>query len=86
MQSKRFGAGLQRNDSSLLESTILASAAALNSYLAPVSDVHDELDLVTIPSVGKAAPAPRKSAARPIPFGREDDRMPAPKGRYPPAG
>jgi hypothetical protein len=33
-------------------------------YLAPATDVHDELDLVTIPSVGKAAPAPRKSAAR----------------------
>jgi integrase len=33
-------------------------------YLAPATDVHDELDLVTIPSVGKAAPAPRKSVAR----------------------
>src|SRR3984893_2371157 len=33
-------------------------------YLAPATDVHDALDLVTIPSVGKAAPAPRKSAAR----------------------
>jgi hypothetical protein len=34
-------------------------------YLAPATDVHDELDLVTIPSVGKAAPAPpRKSGAR----------------------
>ena len=33
-------------------------------YLAPATDVHDELDLVTIPSVGKAAPAPRNSAAR----------------------
>ena len=33
-------------------------------YLAPATDVHDELDLVTIPAVGKAAPAPRKSAAR----------------------
>ena len=33
-------------------------------YLAPATDVHDELDLVTIPSVGKADPAPRKSAAR----------------------
>ncbi len=33
-------------------------------YLAPATDVHDELDLVTIPSVGRAAPAPRKSAAR----------------------
>jgi hypothetical protein len=33
-------------------------------YLAPATDVHDELDLVTIPSVGKVDPAPRKSAAR----------------------
>ena len=33
-------------------------------YLAPATDVHDELDLVTIPSVGKADSAPRKSAAR----------------------
>jgi hypothetical protein len=33
-------------------------------YLAPATDVHDELDLVTIPSLGKADAAPRKSAAR----------------------
>jgi hypothetical protein len=33
-------------------------------YLAPATDVHDELDLVTIPSVGKAAPVPRKAPAR----------------------
>ena len=33
-------------------------------YLAPATDVHDELDLVTIPSPGKADAAPRKSAAR----------------------
>jgi len=33
-------------------------------YLAPATDVHDELDLVTIPRVGTADPAPRKSAAR----------------------
>jgi len=33
-------------------------------YLAPATDVHDEVDLVTIPSVGKADAAPRKSAAR----------------------
>jgi len=33
-------------------------------YLAPATDVHDELDLVTIPSVGKAAPAPQKAPAR----------------------
>ena len=32
-------------------------------YLAPATDVHDEVDLVTIPSVGKAHPASRKSAA-----------------------
>ena len=38
---------------------------------------------MTIPSVGKAAPVPRKSAARETrPFGREGDRMPAPKGPY----
>ena len=33
-------------------------------YLAPATDVHDELDLVTIPSVGKAAPVLRKAPAR----------------------
>ena len=33
-------------------------------YLAPATDVHDELGLVTIPSLGKADAAPRKSAAR----------------------
>ena len=33
-------------------------------YLAPATDVQDALDLVTIPSLGKADPAPRKSAAR----------------------
>ena len=33
-------------------------------YLAPATDVHDELDLVTIPSVVKADPAPRKAPAR----------------------
>ena len=53
-------------------------------YLAPATDVHDELDLVTIPSVGKARRRESPPRARPIPFGREDDRMPAPKGRYPP--
>src|SRR6266542_2382549 len=52
-------------------------------YLAPATDVHDELDLVTIPSLGKAAPAPRSPPrARPVPFGREGDRMPPTKGRY----
>ena len=29
-------------------------------YLAPATDVHDELDLVTIPSVGKACPGTAK--------------------------
>jgi len=33
------------------------------SLESPATDVHDELDLETIPSVGKAEPAPRKSAA-----------------------
>ena len=33
-------------------------------YLAPATDVQDEVDLVTIPSVGKADPAPLKAAAR----------------------
>ena len=33
-------------------------------YLAPATDVHDELDLVTSPSLGKPDVAPRKSAAR----------------------
>ena len=33
-------------------------------YLAPATDVHDALDLVTIPSVGKVDSSPRKSAAR----------------------
>ena len=41
-------------------------------YLAPATDVHGELDLVTIPCVGKAAPASRKAPARamPVPLGR----------------
>jgi hypothetical protein len=33
-------------------------------YLAPATDVQDEVDLVTIPSIGKADPASRKSPAR----------------------
>ena len=33
-------------------------------YLAPATDVRDELDLVTIPSLVKAAPAPRKAPVR----------------------
>src|SRR5579862_3814498 len=32
-------------------------------YLAPATDVHNEVDLVTIPSVGKADAAPRKAVA-----------------------
>jgi hypothetical protein len=39
------------------------SLEATMRYLAPATDVHDEVDLVTIPSVGKADAAPRKSAA-----------------------
>ena len=31
-------------------------------YLAPATDVQDALDLVTIPSVGKAAPGAAKSS------------------------
>jgi hypothetical protein len=33
-------------------------------YLAPATDVHDDADFVTIPSVGKAGPAPRRFATR----------------------
>jgi integrase len=33
-------------------------------YLAPATDVHDELDLVTIPTLGKADVAPRKSVGK----------------------
>jgi hypothetical protein len=33
-------------------------------YLAPATDVHDEVDLVTIPSIGKAEAVPRKSVVR----------------------
>jgi hypothetical protein len=55
-------------------------------YLAPATDVHDALDLVTIPSVGKAARRRENlPRAKPVLFGRGDDRMPAPKSRYPPA-
>ena len=55
-------------------------------YLAPATDVQDALDLVTIPSSGRPPRRPESPPrARPVPFGREDDRMPAPKGRYPPA-
>src|SRR6266496_3305168 len=43
-------------------------------YLAPATDVHDQLDLVTIPFVGKADPAPRKSAARESRSSRKADQ------------
>src|SRR6202167_6235419 len=49
-------------------------------YLAPATDVHDELDLVTIPSVGKADPAPRKSVAR-DPFSSEGRTIACPRRR-----
>ena len=49
-------------------------------YLAPATDVHDELDLVTIPSVGKAAPAPRKSAAREMGSPRKGRPVQSPVG------
>ena len=49
-------------------------------YLAPATDVHDELDLVTIPSVGKAAPAPRKSAARETGFPQKGRPVQSPVG------
>jgi hypothetical protein len=54
-------------------------------YLAPATDVHDELDLVTIPRSGRP-PRRRESPprARPVLFG-EDNRMPAPKCRCAPA-
>ena len=54
-------------------------------YLAPATDVHDELDLVTIPSrrEGRLDAAKVPSRARPVPSGREDDRMPAPEGPVP---
>jgi hypothetical protein len=50
-------------------------------YLAPATDVHDELDLVTIPSVGKVAPAPRKSAAPRDPFPSEGRTIECPRRR-----
>ena len=55
-------------------------------YLAPATDVHDALDLVTIPSVGKAAPAPRKSAARETRSLRKGGRSHARPERQVPAG
>ena len=39
------------------------SLEATMRYLAPATDVHDVLDLVTIPSLVKAAPVPRKALA-----------------------
>src|SRR5581483_12183952 len=43
-------------------------------YLAPATDVHDEVDLVKIPSIGKAEPAPRKSAVRETRSSRKADQ------------
>jgi hypothetical protein len=43
-------------------------------YLAPATDVHDEVDLITIPSIGKAEPAPRKSAVRETRSSRKADQ------------
>ena len=43
-------------------------------YLAPATDVHDEVDLVTIPSIGKAEPASRKSAVRETRSSRKADQ------------
>lgn len=40
------------------------SLEATMRYLAPATDVHDDADFVTIPSVGKAGPAPRRFATR----------------------
>jgi integrase len=43
-------------------------------YLAPATDVHDEVDLVTIPSIGKAETALRKSAVRETRSSRKADK------------
>ena len=43
-------------------------------YLAPATDVHDEVDLVTIPSIGKAEPALRKAAVRETRSSRKADQ------------
>jgi len=43
-------------------------------YLAPATDVHDEVDLVTIPSIGKTEPALRKSAVRESRSSRKADQ------------
>jgi len=43
-------------------------------YLAPATDVHDEVDLVTIPSIDKAESAPRKFAVRDTRFSRKADQ------------
>ncbi len=43
-------------------------------YLAPATDVHDEVDLVTIPSIGNAEPALRKSAVRETRSSRKADQ------------
>jgi len=43
-------------------------------YLAPATDVHDEVDLVTIPSIDKAEPALRESAVRETRSSRKADQ------------
>jgi integrase/recombinase XerD len=49
-------------------------------YLAPATDVHDELDLVTIPCVGKAAPASRRAPAREMGSPRKGRPVQSPVG------
>jgi hypothetical protein len=50
-------------------------------YLAPATDVHDEVDLVTIPSVGKADPVPESPPrASPVLLGRHGRYSRAPLG------
>ena len=44
-------------------------------YLAPATDVHDEVDLVTIPSLGKIETTPRKSPARETRSARKADTV-----------
>ena len=46
-------------------------------YLAPATDVHDEVDLVTIPSLGKVDAVPRKSPARETRSSRKPRAVPS---------
>jgi len=55
--ARRREPALRRGHAIVLPSEENGSRAR-RTFLAPATDVHDELDLVTIPSVGKAAPAP----------------------------